>query len=217
MKQTLPPILLLLTLAAIPIGSCTASDLCFINSGQRYAYLTVESTGWSAELFWNASFEKDLTAFYIQRSSDGIEFQDIISYRRHFVAAGDNETMREQDNDPMPGENHYRIRFVFADGEVYYSERKKVYFKEIPAFEIFPNPTGKQVNLLMKKFRGQAVEVFVFDGVGEQIFRQFIPAVDDGILRIELESMNPGMYSVSVAHNGRTFTRRLVVTSSENN
>lgn len=217
MKQTLYPVFLLFTFAAIPIGFCTTSNLNLITSNQRYAYLTVESTGWSAELFWNASFEKDLAAFYVQRSADGLEFQDIISYRRHFVAAGDTETMREQDNDPMPGENHYRIRFVFVDGEVYYSERKKVYFKEIPAFEIFPNPTGKQVNLLMKKFRGEPVEVLVFDGVGTQVYQQHIPAVDDGILRIELETMNPGVYSVSVLHNSHTFTRRLVVTSNENN
>jgi len=143
--------------------------------------------------------------------------EDIIAYRRHFVAAGDTETMREQDNNPLPGENYYRIRFVFSDGEVYFSERKKIYFKAIPPFEIFPNPTGKQVNLLMKKFRGETVEVFVYDGVGAMVYSQVIPTVDDGLLRIELASMPPGMYSVTVLHKGQAFTRRLLVASIENN
>lgn len=201
----------------MPMGYGKAMEVCSINSNQqRYAYLTVESTGWSAELFWNASFEKDLSAFYVQRSTDGDVFEDIISYRRHFVAAGDTETMREQDNNPLPGENYYRIRFVFSDGEVYFSERKKIYFKAIPPFEIFPNPTGRQVNLLMKKFRGETVEVFIFDGIGDNVFQRVIPTVDDGILRIELEVMNPGIYSVSVVHQGTTYTRRLVVVANDN-
>ena len=115
----------------------------------------------------------------------------------------------------MPGENFYRIRFTLADGEQVFSERRKLYFKEIAAFEIFPNPTGRQVNLLLKKFRGEAVEVLIFDGIGGQVYQQHIPSVDDGVLRIELDVMNPGIYAVSVIHKGKTYTRRLVVTKSD--
>lgn len=215
MKQTLSPIFWLLLGAASPTINGFASVVGSPTATQHIISLTAESTGWSAELFWNAIFDKDLIAFAVQRSSDGIDYQDIINYDRHFVAAGDTETFREQDDDPMPGENFYRIRFTLADGEQVFSERKKLYFKEVPAFEIFPNPTGRQVNLLMKKFKGKEVEVLIFDGIGEQVYRQFIPAVDDGILRIELESMNPGMYAVSVVHLGKSYTRRLVITRAE--
>jgi hypothetical protein len=179
--------------------------------------LTAESTGWSAELFWTATFDKDLVSFTVQRSFDGVDYQDIINYDRHFVAAGDTDAFREQDNDPLPGENFYRVRFVLADGEQVFSERRKLYFKEVAAFEIFPNPTGRQVNLLMKKFRGKEVEVMIFDGVGNQVYQQQISQVDEGMLRIELETMYPGIYSVSVLHRGKTFTRRLVVTSLQEN
>ncbi|MBK8563328.1 MAG: T9SS type A sorting domain-containing protein [Saprospiraceae bacterium] len=179
--------------------------------------LTAESTGWSAELFWTATFDQDLVAFAVQRSFDGIDYQDIINYDRHFVAAGDTDAYREQDSDPLPGENFYRVRFILADGEQVFSERKKLYFKEVAAFEIFPNPTGRQVNLLMKKFRGKEVEVMIFDGVGNQVYQQHIANVDEGMLRIELETMHPGIYSVSILHRGKTFTRRLVVTSLQEN
>ena len=215
MKQALYHTLWLLLLAASPNGSSIASGLRPFDSNQHIISLTAESTGWSAELYWNATFDKDLVAFTVQRSSDGLDYQDIITSDHHFVAAGDTDAYREQDNDPMPGENFYRIRFTLADGELVFSERKILYFKEISAFEIFPNPTGRQVNLLMKKFRGKEVEVLIFDGIGEQVYRQHIPAVDDGILRIELDTMNPGMYAVSVLHKGKTFTRRLVVTKSD--
>lgn len=216
MKQTLSPILSLLLLATLPNGYCTASTLRYFHPNQRFISLTVESTGWSAELFWNAIFEKDLVAFSVQRSPDGIDYQDIITYNDHFVAAGETDTFREQDSDPLPGDNFYRIKFRLADGEEVLSERRKVYFKEIAAFEIFPNPTGRQVNLLMKKFRGETVEVLIFDGIGDNVFQQIIPTVDDGILRVELEVMNPGIYSVSVVHKGKTYTRRLVVVSNDN-
>ncbi len=179
--------------------------------------LTAESTGWSAELYWTATFDDDLVSFAVQRSFDGVDYQDIINYDRHFVAAGDTDAFREQDNDPMPGENFYRVRFVLSNGEQVFSERRKLYFKEVAAFEIFPNPTGRQVNLLMKKFRGKEVEVMIFDGFGDQVYQQHIANVDEGMLRIELETMHPGIYSVSVLHRGKTFTRRLVVTSLQEN
>jgi Secretion system C-terminal sorting domain len=213
MKHILPLSFLWLLLMAVPppmSGNNFHSSV--FASDQHIISLTAESTGWSAELFWTANFDKDLIAFSVQRSFDGLDYQDIIQDDRHFVAAGDTDTYREQDSDPMPGENFYRIRFTLADGEIVYSERRKLYFKEVAAFEIFPNPTGRQVNLLMKKFRGKEVEVMIFDGIGDKIYQVHISAVDDGILRIELDSMNPGMYSVSVVHQGKTFTRRLVVT-----
>ncbi len=213
MKHLLSPFIWLLLFAAPP----NANSHVAVSATTPIISLTVESTGWSAELYWTTVFDKDLVAIAIQRSSDGTDYQDIIIYDRHFVAAGDNDTFREQDNDPMPGENFYRIRFTLADGEQVFSERRKIYFKEVPAFEIFPNPTGRQVNLLMKKFRGQAIDILVFDGTGNEVHRQHIATVDDGILRIELDVMNPGMYAVSVVHNGRTFTRRLVITQAENN
>lgn len=203
----------LLLFAAPP----NANSLVAATANTPVISLTVESTGWSSELYWTAVFDKDLVAFAVERSSDGVDYQEIIVYSNHFVAAGDFDTFREQDNEPMPGDNFYRIRFTLADGEKVFSERRKVYFKEVPAFEIFPNPTGRQVNLLMKRFRGQSIDVLVFDGTGTQVHQQHIAKVDDGILRIELAVMNPGMYAVSVVHNGRTFTRRLVITQAENN
>jgi Secretion system C-terminal sorting domain len=213
MKRTLYPtfIWLLVLASQLTVSGFNPVSSSPISS-QRFISLTAESTGWSAELFWNASFEKDMVAFTVQRSSDGVDYQDIITNNRHFVAAGDTDTNREQDADPMPGDNFYRIRFTLADGEQVYSERRKLYFKEVAAFEIYPNPTGRQVNLLMKKFKGKEVEVVIFDGIGQPVYSQHIPAVDDGILRIELETMNPGMYSVSVVHKGKTYTRRLVIT-----
>ncbi len=218
MKHLLPPSFLwLLFLAAPPTMSGNSFHAPSLVSSKHIVSLTAESTGWSAELYWTASFDKDLVAFAIQRSFDGVDYQDIIQYDNHFVAAGDTDTNREQDNEPMPGDNFYRIRFTLANGELVFSERRKLYFKEVPAFEIFPNPTGRQVNLLMKRFRGKEVEVLIFDGIGEQVFYQKIASVDDGILRIELDTMNPGMYSVSVVHKGKTFTRRLVVTKSHEN
>ena len=63
----------------------------------------------------------------------------------------------------------------------------------------------------MKKFRGEEVDVFIFDGIGEQVYEQHVSQVDDGIFRIELDVMNPGIYAVSVLHKGQTYTRRLVV------
>jgi hypothetical protein len=216
MKHSLSPLYFLLLLAASPPLSGN-NPLSLPVQAKHVISLTAESTGWSAELFWTAIFEKDLVSFAVQRSFDGVDYQDIINYDHHFVAAGDTDAFREQDNDPLPGENFYRVRFVLADGEQVFSERRKLYFKEVAAFEIFPNPTGRQVNLLMKKFRGKEVEVMIFDGVGNQVYQQQISQVDEGMLRIELETMYPGIYSVSVLHRGKTFTRRLVVTSLQEN
>ncbi len=216
MKHSLSPLFFLLLMVASPPLSGNVS-LLSPSISNHVVSLTAESTGWSAELFWTATFDKDLVSFAVQRSLDGVAYQDIISYDHHFVAAGDTDAFREQDSDPMPGENFYRVRFTLADGEHVFSERRKLYFKEVAAFEIFPNPTGRQVNLLMKKFRGKEVEIMIFDGVGNQVYSQHIPNVDDGMMRIELETMYPGIYSVSVLHGGKTFTRRLVVTSLQEN
>ncbi len=215
MKQTLSLTLSLLFLAATPTGFILASNFFPIQSNQPTVSLTVEATGWSAELFWNATFDKDLVAFSVQRSHNGIEYEDIIRYDQYYVATGETQTFREQDLNPYPGDNFYRIRFTLADGQQVFSKRCKVYFRDIAAFEIFPNPTGRQLNLLLRKFQGESVEVTIFDGKGSQVFQQYIPIVDDGLFRVELDVMNPGVYAVTVSHKGLTFTRRLVVTRAE--
>ncbi|MEO7209918.1 MAG: T9SS type A sorting domain-containing protein, partial [Chitinophagaceae bacterium] len=89
---------------------------------------------------WKSLDEKNRLHFEIERSGDGKFFKSIgkipaqknaINGRKYFFT----------DSFPLAGKNFYRLKIYESTGQFIYSEIKKIWMeKQVPEFEIYPNP-----------------------------------------------------------------------------
>jgi hypothetical protein len=76
-----------------------------------------------------------------------------------------------------------------------------------------PNPTTDWVSIGLSDFAGEAVVVSIHNELGQLIWEQRIPTVEDAALRVNLRQNGAaaGLYTVSVRSNGQVYTKRLVL------
>ncbi len=101
--------------------------------------------------------------FTIQRSNDGVQWEDIGMVR----AAGTSNTILHYsytDEDPAPGINSYRILSSDKDGVISYSEIQSVKFAS-PAgsFAVLENPV-KDGSLRINVYKTIFLSLYSFDG-----------------------------------------------------
>lgn len=94
--------------------------------------------GESANLVWRTSEETNSDQFEIQRSADGKSWAKIGSVKSN----GESNVPRDYtftDNNPLSGENLYRLRMVDFDGTFAYSKIESLRFNDIASY-VYPNP-----------------------------------------------------------------------------
>jgi len=83
----------------------------------------------------------------------------------------------------------------------------------ISAFQLFPNPTSGQATLTVQLERPLAVEVLIFNHLGQIVFlRKIDERQTSHSVRFELEELSAGLYFVKIGlENGETRVLRLVI------
>lgn len=92
-------------------------------------------------LEWSTASETNTVHFTVERSADGLEFDDLLTT----AAAGHSNSTIDyilRDEDPMPGENFYRLRTTDADGTIDLSGVVLVHADVSAGPAVFPNPAS---------------------------------------------------------------------------
>ncbi|MCF8237812.1 MAG: hypothetical protein K9I85_06625, partial [Saprospiraceae bacterium] len=120
------------------------------------------------DLKWFSEKYQDEHVFVIERSIDGVDFQ--------YVATVKGEVNQDlwypyRDENPIWGENYYRLRMVSIQGVMAISEVKRVVVKEVDMFNvsIFPNPASTQFEIRLLETRPQEARVIFYDLLGREI------------------------------------------------
>lgn len=184
------------------IASCI-SDLC---------NLPVELTNFSGEdeeceihLAWQTATEENSDYFEVQRSWDGISFQNIT----RIEAAGNSNTVLNYNfTDTDIGlNNYYRLRQVDIDGAYEYSEVIKVssdcfepgILNDI--LEVYPNPTSRESNMYVKFYTtiDEAAQITVYDLTGRLMFEKPVALIaGPNLLHFSLNGLASGTYYLQV-------------------
>jgi hypothetical protein len=102
------------------------------------------NAGSANKLNWTAGNDNTLSAFGIQRSTDGLNFETIDA-----IGAAQSKNYQYIDNNPAPT-SFYRLRMTDADGAVTYSGIKKITLDattEAISITAYPNPVINYVNI----------------------------------------------------------------------
>lgn len=163
-------------------------------------------------LNWETAWEQNSDYFVIERTPDGVEFQDLLQ-----VGAAGNSTepltYLATDQTPLRGRSYYRIRAVDFDGTTDYSELKEV-FIDRDVISIFPNPLGSHRKLVIDLDFESAETIYVLmtDVRGNIVVRDEV-RMSSGRHRetVSLESLAAGVYFVTISNERHQLVKKLVL------
>ena len=164
------------------------------------------------QLRWGTAEEEKALRFEIERSADGMDFEQIGQVN----AVGNSFTeLHYEFNDlsPMAAENYYRLKLINEDGSHEYSHVIVINNEVIEGFAIFPNPVEEVLYYKFQSNQKEKVELEVIDLLGRVILKSNWDT-DPGlnILNVETNDLQSGNYSIRILHKERDLERTMKFT-----
>jgi surface protein len=180
-------------------GGCTAILPVNIKS------FTVQPQNNTALLQWTTASETNNKGFSIQRSADGATWADL-SFVNSQASGGNSTaeiTYQYTDNNPLAGNNYYRLKQVDLSGAVSYSEVLGLNFNNLATtLRVSPNPANTHIKISNLPTNATVRIVSITGSV-------YTLPVDNG--NIDVSSLSPGTYFVQViVSNSLTGTLKFV-------
>lgn len=207
------------TLAAVTsfspftLGSGTANNPLPINLLYFDATLNVDQV----ELAWETSSEINNDYFTVERSTDGINWEDVLETS----GAGNSSSIMEYfeiDMEPIGGKSYYRLRQTDFDGNNTYSNIVPVKYEDASeegqTMVLYPNPSdGESVNLEIKGFENYEVLIVVRDIRGQELYSKAIMSQRDGLVELlTLDNRLPsGTYLITASSEQKFVSKKLIV------
>ena len=151
-------------------------------------------------LFWETSTEWQADSYVVQRSADGLSWEDAGT-----LEAGGNSVAQRQytyvDQTPYAGVNFYRLIQRDYLGEERVTDYIDIDYDGRFDSALFPNPiaTEQQINLRFYGFENQELQTELVDMSGRRLGRQTFDLTEgENLLPLENRARRPGMYFVQV-------------------
>lgn len=192
------------------IGTLDFNSTLPIELIQFDAYLD----GNKVNLEWQTASELNNDYFVIERSADGIRFDEI---RIVDGAGSSNQLIQyfETDHSPLSGTSYYRLRQVDFDGSATYSQTKiiKTYAALVSELGVYPNPTDGAFHVVLANTGEEEVLVVVRDISGKEFYSKvIITSTDQHLEAIDLQGVLPkGTYIVTASSRNELYSQKLIV------
>jgi hypothetical protein len=161
------------------------------------------------KLSFKALNEHEMGNYAIERSADGTSFTNIGSLQ----ASNANQASASYsftDNQPIEGNNYYRIKGSSINGQIQYSNVVVVKFGvHVSSVAIVPNPIErKTLKLKVSQLAKGNYHISVTDAIGRSIFQKELFLDGSGSVQITLPtSVKAGNYFLKVNGLGKTFVQ----------
>ena len=193
-------------------GQTTTSSVDVVVSGCS-ATLPVELVHFQGKNFpegnkltWETLSETDNEKFIIERSSDGLNWENI----GEIMGAGNSSTKIDYeflDDRPIIGMNYYRLKQVDFNGSWEYSDIISIDLRN--KFVLYPNPAEDQVQLVLEEDKALPLSLQITNAQGTIVYRDLI---QENFHEIDLSELSSGVYFVRLFEDGSLFsTEKLVV------
>ncbi|MBK7690721.1 MAG: immune inhibitor A [Bacteroidetes bacterium] len=157
----------------------------------------------NVKVYWSSYSEKDVDYFNIERSEDGMVFQQI----GRVEALGNSSTKTDYsflDQSANAKSYQYRIQVVSKDNQTAYSETKTMKLPcDIKDVLIYPNPAGNETNVMIKSNHQENYQLKVIDIYGKTVYENaFNINKETKIIRIPTANWATGNYTM-IVNNGK--------------
>lgn len=187
-----------------PSGNSLLSSPCLENDDPQFA-LPVELLSFTATaaektvtLNWATANEIANDRFVIERSRNGVRWEQLGTVLAGGRTSGDYAFTDEQ---PLDGQNVYRLRQIDLDGSFALYGPVQVAFTAA-GLSVYPNPAS---NVLRFNRQLDGATVTLLEGTGRKL-----QALNVANGRVDVSSLKPGIYLLRVEQNGAVETLRFV-------
>lgn len=152
-------------------------------------------------LQWETASESNNDYFSVERSSNGIDFEEIMT----ISGAGNSSTplfYNALDNNPEEGISYYRLKQTDYDGRHEYFQIVSVEINRttFPTVNIYPNPTtGAVINVQANNVDDEEILIVLSNVMGQTVYSK-IALQNNGNVITALtpsDTLTPGIYIVS--------------------
>ena len=167
---------------------------------------TAQAEGNRARLNWATATEINHKEFIISRSADGISFSEI----GRVAGAGNSSTQRDYvyyDENPMNGNNFYKLEQLDVDGRSTTVGIKNVPFAALSRINIYPNPVKHTLQVEFKPGIYQKLELTDVNG---RLLKASKIGTNDGRQQLDMSKFTSGTFFIRFTGNGQVETRRVV-------
>ncbi|MCB0396201.1 MAG: T9SS type A sorting domain-containing protein [Flavobacteriales bacterium] len=195
--------------SAFALGTITADNPLPIRWLDFIAYYQDQDV----QLNWTTGTEINNDHFTIERSRDGILFEEIGT-----VKGKGNSTAVSRyasaDTEPYKGESYYRIRQTDYDGTSTYSDIHPVNIGLQELANVVPNPaTSDNISLQIASEQRGDMQVTIFDAGGRIVYTNNI-AFENGQFRYMIQpekELSPGLYTLVGQSEQQLFQKKFVI------
>ncbi len=157
-------------------------------------------------LYWNTAAEYQVKKIIIERSKDGISYQqltEVLPKGSSTVGAAYSTA----DIYPFSGISFYRLKIIDTDGRFEYSKIISIQMpvKEFGITQLFPNPVSDMLHVQIQSAKLQSIQVLVFDITGKQMLSKSIDLkVGMNEINTSFANLGAGMYILKVENETGT-------------
>ncbi|MBK8564658.1 MAG: hypothetical protein IPN76_15320 [Saprospiraceae bacterium] len=163
-----------------------------------------------SSLFWSHDGGSLVNIYIVERSADGINFEALSEFNSRGGAA--NEFYEDFDIEPMVGDNYYRIAIHRLDGNIAYSNVKKVEFADLVDYQLFPNPANDFVSVNLASVIGKSANIQLFNNLGVKVKGYQLDEVWSKYYQMDIRDLREGHYIVWLNVPGkRPIAKKLIV------
>lgn len=162
------------------------------------------------ELSWTTTMEENFQKFIVQRSNNGIDFEDVGEVAGKGFDIYDIESKYAfQDKNPLTGFNYYRLKAVDLDNDFEYFPVKVIKVEAPKNVGVYPNPSSGEFISFSPNFSPEETDrIVLIDQLGVEILNILAPAGDT----ISFENkLDPGMYFLRYVSGDYEKVTRIVV------
>ncbi len=150
-------------------------------------------------LTWDISNEPNNVQYTIEYSTGDDDFEAIGNVSGNF-----SEHYEFVDDAPMFGINYYRLKYVYEDGTIDFSDIKQVVmrFDDKQQVNVFPNPTQDVTRLRLAEAEDQDITIELINGQGITLEKVMLPAGETDV-EFDLSLYKSGHYFIYMQKQGR--------------
>ena len=152
----------------------------------------------NVQLNWSTASESNNDFFTVQRSNDGIVFNDLVTV----LGAGNSHTnlnYTASDNNPYNGISYYKLKLTDYDNAVSFSNLVSVSFTKEFDCSIYPNPFSSLIKLTITDNSQLKGTIFkIYDTNGKIVLNKII---SEETTTLDTDRLSKGIYTYQVLNN----------------
>ncbi len=162
---------------------------------------------------WKVSNETGIDIYEVQRSADGKRFDGLAFEKAHIISATVG-SYKWIDENPLPGNNFYRIKTIDKSGKEEYSPVAKVNFGVVtPSLIIYPNPAKDDiVHLKMNHILRGTYRLQLTSSEGKVMIEKSLSLPGGNYNeRLNFSQLPHGMYLLQVINPDNSVMRKTII------